>query len=63
MKRTLIIAAVAIATSLSAATLGPKGSVSKISSKELSTVRSRASASAYEVISQHPELKSLVVRK
>lgn len=63
MKRTLIIAAVAIATSLSAATLGAKGSVAKISSKELSTVRSRASASAYEVVAQHPELKTLVVRK
>ena len=63
MKRTLIIAAVAIATSLSAATLCAKGSVAKISSKELSTVRSRASASAYEVVAQHPELKTLVVRK
>lgn len=63
MKRTLIIAAVAIATSLSASTLGPKDSVSKISSKELSAVRSRASASAYEVVAQHAELKSLVVRK
>lgn len=63
MKRTLIIAAVAIATSLSASTLGPKHSIAKISSKELSAVRSKASASAFEVVSQHPELKSLVVRK
>ena len=63
MKRTLIIAAVAIATSLSASTLGTRGSVAKINSKDLSTVRSRASASAYEVVAQHPELKSLVVRK
>ena len=63
MKRTLIIAAVAIATSLSATTLGPKGSAPKVSSKELSAVRSKASASAYEVVAQHPELKSLVVRK
>jgi len=63
MKRTLIIAAVAIATSLSASTLGPKSPMNKISSKELSAVRSKASASAYEVVSQHPELKSLVIRK
>jgi hypothetical protein len=63
MKRTLIIAAVAIATSLSAATLGPKSSAPKINSKDLSAVRSRASSSAYEVVAQHPELKSLVARK
>jgi len=31
--------------------------------KELSGVRSKASASAYEVVAQHPELKSLVARK
>lgn len=63
MKRTLIIAAVAIATSLSAATLGPKTSTLKVSGKELSSVRSKANASAYAVVAQHPELKSLVVRK
>ena len=63
MKRTLIIAAVAIATTLSASTLGPRTSVPKISSQELSTIRHQASASAFEVVSQHPELKSLVVRK
>ena len=64
MKRALIIAAVAIATTLSASTLGaPKTSAPKISSKDLSGIRSQASASAFEVVSQHPELKSLVVRK
>ena len=63
MKRAMIIAAVALATSLSASTLGPKSSVPKISSEDLSAVRSRSSASAYEVVAQHPELKSLVVRK
>ena len=63
MKRTLIIAAVAIATSLSATTLGPKSAALKVSSKELSAVRSKASASAYEVVAQHPELKSLVARR
>ena len=63
MKRTLIIAAVAIATSLSASTLGTKSSVPKVSSKDLAGVRSKASASAYEVVSQHPELDSLVARK
>lgn len=63
MRRTLIIAAVAIATSLSAATLSPKTATLKVSSKELSTVRSKASASAYEVVAQHPELKNLVARK
>lgn len=62
MKRTLIIAAVAIATSLSAATLSPK-STPKVHGKELSSVRSKASASAYAVVAQHPELKSLVARK
>ncbi len=62
MKRTLIIAAVAIATSLSAATLSPK-SAPKISSKELSGVRAKAAASAYEVVAQHPELKAMVARK
>ncbi|MBI2505833.1 MAG: hypothetical protein HYW07_21680 [Candidatus Latescibacteria bacterium] len=63
MKRTLIIAAVAIATSLSASTLGLQAPAPKVTSKDLSEVRSKASASAYEVIAQHPELKSLVVRK
>lgn len=63
MKRTLIIAAVAIATSLSAAALSPKTSALKINSKELSGVRAKASASAYEVVAQHPELKNLVARK
>ncbi len=63
MKRALIIAAVALATSLSASTLGSGSSAPKITSKDLSAVRSKASASAYEVVAQHPELKSLVVRK
>ena len=63
MKRALIIAAVAIATTLSASTLGPKTSTPKVNSKDLSGIRHQASASAFEVISQHPELKSLVVRK
>lgn len=63
MKCTLIIAAVAIATSLSAATLSPKTATPKVSSKELSSVRSKASASAYEVVAQHPELKNLVARR
>ena len=63
MKRTLIIAAVAIATSLSAATLSPKTATLKIHGKELSSVRSKAAASAYEVVAQYPELKSLVARK
>ena len=62
MKRILILAAVAIATSLSAATLSPK-SAPKVSSKELSGVRSKAAASAYEVVAQYPELKNLVARK
>jgi hypothetical protein len=61
MKRTLIIAAVAIATSLSAAALSPK--TLKVGSKELSGVRAKASASAYEVVAQHPELKALVAHK
>ena len=63
MKRALIIAAVALATSLSASTLGPKAPTPKVHSKDLSAVRSRASASVYEVVAQHPELKSLVVRR
>jgi hypothetical protein len=63
MKRALIIAAVAIATSLSASTLGSGNSAPKVTSKDLSAVRAKGSASAFEVVSQHPELKSLVVRR
>jgi hypothetical protein len=63
MKRALIIAAVALATSLSASTLGSGNAVPKVTTKDLSAVRAKASASAFEVVSQHPELKSLVVRR